>query len=567
MAEFDLIIRGGTVVDGTRIPRYVADLGIQGGRIAAIGKIAAHEGRRSIDADGLIVAPGVIDLHTHYDAQLFWDPYCSLSGWHGVTSAVIGNCGFGFAPFQPEMRERAMLTMTRVEAIPKASMEAGLPWDWVTYPEFLDSVERAPKAINILPYVPVGPLLTWVLGLEDAKAGRKPTDDEHQELRRLFEEALDAGGCGWSAQRMPPWGPASVQRDYDGTPMVTDVMHDETCFMLAQVLGDRNEGFIQMLYVAGDPDMENKFFEEVAAISRRPILFNVVQAFDARPHIHRRQLDWLDRCHKRGLRIYGQGLTTDAGYSFSFDEWNMFDDVECWRDATLGSKEERLAKLADPARREDLRNNLPVTATVPIRDIVIVEPQTPETEPYRDHTVGLAAEKMGKHPVDAMLDVAVADGLDTVFFAMPPNSEIAYLNEIVEHDHIIFGVSDGGAHTKFLTAGRYPTETLTKVVRTHQMIDLEEAHWRLSALPAMLAGFKGRGQLREGAPADIIVYDYENLAIEPIELVHDLPGGEWRRVQRASGYRCVVVNGEVTIEDDREVQRYPGRLLRHGRPD
>ena len=196
---------------------------------------------------------------------------------------MIGNCGFGFAPFQPEMRERAMLTMTRVEAIPKASMEAGMPWDWVTYPEFLDSVDRAPKAINILPYVPVGPLLTWVLGLDDAKAGREPTAAEHGEIRRLFEEALDAGGCGWSAQRMPPWGQASVQRDYDGTAMVTDVMHDETCFMLGQVLGERNEGFIQMLYVAGDPDMETKFFEELSTLSRRPILFNVIQAFDAKP--------------------------------------------------------------------------------------------------------------------------------------------------------------------------------------------------------------------------------------------------------------------------------------------
>ena len=205
-----------------------------------------------------------------------------------------------------------------------------------------------------------------------------------------------------------------------------------------------------------------------------------------------------------------------------------------------------------------------MTTTVPIADIVIVEPQSPETEPYRDHTVGLAAEMMGVHPVDAMLDIAVADRLDTVFYAMPPNSSIEYLREIVDNPYVIFGVSDGGAHTKFLTAGRYPTETLTKVVREHQMISLEEAHWRLSALPAMLAGFRDRGYLREGAPADMIVYDYENLAIEPIEMVHDLPGGEWRRIQRARGYRYIVVNGEVTIENDRETQRFSGRLLRHG---
>ena len=377
MAAFDLVIRGGTIVDGTRIPRYVADLGVKDGRIACIGKIAAHDGKRCLDAGGQIVAPGFIDLHTHYDAQLFWDPYCTLSGWHGVTSAVIGNCGFGFAPFAPEMRDRAMDTMTRLEAIPKVSMEQGMPWDWVTYPEFLDSVERAPKAINVLPYVPVGPLLIWVLGFEDAKAGRKPSDAEHRELCRLLEEAMDAGGCGWSAQRMPPWGPASVQRDFDGTPMVTDLMHDDTCFELAHVLSRRNEGFMQMLYVAGDPSMENKFFEEVSEISRRPILFNVVQAFDSRPHIHRRQLQWLSDCHQRGLRIYGQGLTTDAGYTFSFDEWNMFDDVECLarRDPRVRSRSGSPSS-ATPRGARRCAQNLPVTTTVPIEQIVIVEPQS-----------------------------------------------------------------------------------------------------------------------------------------------------------------------------------------------
>src|SRR4051812_29024825 len=196
---FDLVLRGGTIVDGTQMPRYTGDVGIRGGRIAALGRLGDAEATRAVDCTGLIVAPGFVDLHTHYDAQLFWDPYCSLSGWHGVTSVVIGNCGFGFAPVLPENRERAMLGMTRIEAIPYKSMKLGLPWNWVTYPEFLDSVERAPKAINILPYVPAGPLLIWAMGLEGAKSGRMPTDAEHAEMRRVFAEALEAGGCGWSA--------------------------------------------------------------------------------------------------------------------------------------------------------------------------------------------------------------------------------------------------------------------------------------------------------------------------------------------------------------------------------
>ena len=564
MAVYDRLIRGGVVFDGTRVPRYRADVAIRDGVIAEIGRIPAGDAREVLDADGLHVAPGFIDLHTHYDAQVFWDPYCTLSGWHGITSAAIGNCGFGFAPVRPEERERAMLSMTRVEAIPLASMQEGMPWDWVSFPEFLDSVERTPKAINLLPYVPVGPLLIWVLGFEDAKAGRRPTDAEHAELCRLLHEAMDAGGCGWSAQRMLPTGPAAVQRDFDGTAMPTDVMHDDTCRAFARVLGERNEGFMQMLLVSGDNRRDRAFYEEMAELSGRPMLMNVVQAFDHRPDIHRRVLAWLESCRERGVRVIGQGLTTDAGFNFTFEDWNLFDDSEPWCEATTGSREERKRKLADPARRPALRDRLPITATGPLPDIVIVGPKLEKNARWEDHTLAIAGEKMGKHPVDVMLDMAVEEDLATEFFAAPPNGDVGHLREIVANPYVLFGVSDGGAHTKFLTAGRYPTETLCKIVREHEMSSLEEAHWRLSALPAMVAGFEGRGVLRKGAPADVVVYDYEGLKVLPAEVAHDLPGGEWRRIQRAEGYRYVLVNGEVTIRDDRETGASPGRLLRHG---
>ena len=564
MAVYDRLIRGGTVFDGTRVPRYRADIAVKDGVIADIGRIAPGDAREVLDADGLHVAPGFIDLHTHYDAQVFWDPYCTLSGWHGITSAVIGNCGFGFAPVRPEERERAMLSMTRVEAIPLASMKAGMPWDWVSFPEFLDSVERTPKAINLLPYVPVGPLLIWVLGFEDAKAGRRPTDAEHAELCRLLAEAMDAGGCGWSAQRMLPAGPAAVQRDFDGTPMATDVMHDDTCRAFARVLGRRNEGFMQMLLVSGDNRRDRAFYEEMAELSGRPMLMNVVQAFDHRPDIHRRVLAWLESCRMRGIRVIGQGLTTDAGFNFTFEDWNLFDDSDPWCEATTGTREERKRKLADPARRQALKDHMPITATGPLPDIVIVGPKLEKNARWEDYTLAIAGDEMGRHPVDVMLDMAVEEDLATEFFAAPPNGDIGHLREIVDNPYVLFGVSDGGAHTKFLTAGRYPTETLCKIVREHEMVSLEEAHWRLSALPAMVAGFEGRGVLRKGAPADIVVYDYERLTVLPAEVTHDLPGGEWRRVQRAEGYRYVLVNGEVTIRDDRETGTCSGRLLRHG---
>jgi N-acyl-D-aspartate/D-glutamate deacylase len=565
MAEFDLVIRNGMLIDGTRVARYRADVGIKNGVVADIGRLPAHSGKREIDAHGCIVAPGFVDLHTHYDAQLFWDPYCTLSGWHGITSAAIGNCGFGFAPVRPEERERAMLSMTRVEAVPYVSMKEGMPWDWTTFPEFLDSVDRAPKAMNILPYVPVGPLLVWVMGLEDAKAGRMPTEKEHAEICRLFEESLDAGGCGWSAQRLMPDGPAAVQLDYDGTPMVTDVMHDETCERLAAVLGKRNEGFMQMTIASGSVARDQAHLERLTDISGRPMVWNVLQVYDHKPEVHRGSLKWLNSCHQRGLRVYGQGLTTDAGYGFTLEDWNLWDERPAWREACLGTVEEKLAKFADPARRAVLKSQMPVLVTSGIPQLVVTGPASPETEQYRDMMIGAIAEKLGKHPVDALLDIAVHDKLKTEFFASGTNSWPGYMGEVVDNPYVIFGVSDGGAHTKFLTAGRYPTETICKAVREHGMMSLEEAHWRLSTLPAMVAGFENRGVIRRGAPADIIVYDYENLNVLPGEIVHDLPGGEWRRIQRAQGYRYILVNGQITIENDKETNTFSGQLLRFGK--
>ena len=565
MNKYELVIKDGMVFDGTGAPRVRSDVAIAGGRVTEIGRVDARQADRVIDATGLHVAPGFVDLHTHYDSQIFWDPYCTLSGWHGVTSVAIGNCGFGFAPVAPELRDYAMRSMTRVEAIPYESMRLGLPWDWVTFPEFLQSLERTPKALNVLPYVPVGPMLVQVLGLEDAKAGRDPTPAESAELVRLLNESLDAGGCGWSAQRLPPTGPAAVQRDFDGTAMPTDMMSNGTATLLAGVLGERNQGVIQMTLVSGNNRADQAHMEQLAQLSGRPLLFNVVQAYEDRPDIHRNLINWLEHCRERGIPVYGQGMTTDAGFSFTLEHWNMFDDSPPWLDACMGSKEERLAKFADPGRRAGLREQLPRTATASIGSVTVLSPRSASTERFREMSVGQVAELTGKDPVDAMLDIAVEDKLDTLFFVAPPQNGSDYLREIVQYPHMLLGVSDGGAHTKFLTAGRYPTETLAVQVRENQWITYEEAHRRLSALPAQLAGFRERGLLRLGSPADVVVYDPEALTTLPTEVAHDQPGGEWRRVQKARGYAAVVVNGEVSIDGDTETGTRSGRLLRNGR--
>ncbi len=564
MARFDVVIRGGMVVDGTGSSRYRADIGIRDGVIAEIGRIPADEADDVLDANGLVVAPGFIDLHTHYDAQLFWDPYCSLSGWHGVTSVVIGNCGFGFAPVQPDARERAMLTMVRTEAIPLKSMQLGMPWDWVTFPEFLDSVDRVPKSVNVRAFLPMNPVLIETMGFERAKAGEVPTDEEHASMLRILNEALDAGAGGWSVQRLRPESGANVQRDFDGTPMATDLMHTETCVKLAEVLAERRRGCIQMT-MAGDPaivDESKKTFELLAEVSGRPLLYNVVTAFEHDPSVHRKTLAWLDRCRKAGLQVYGCAVTTRNAFMFTFEDWNLFDEADAWREATIGSLEEKLDKLADPARRPALRDAKLIAATCAISDIVVLGPKSSENMQWKDHTIGDIAEATGKHPVDVLLDIAVADRLRTTFYAEPLYTNGALLKEILDYKWTIPGVSDGGAHTKFLTAGTYPTELIADAVRDLGILELEEAHWRLSALPAHYAGFHDRGTLEVGKAADIVVYDYDNLAQGEAEVAHDLPGGEWRRIRKAKGFRYVLVNGQVTIDDDKETGVASGQLLR-----
>jgi N-acyl-D-aspartate/D-glutamate deacylase len=575
LKDYDLVIRNGTVIDGTRLPRFRADVGIKRGKVCKIGRIGQVTAMRELEATGCIVAPGFVDLHTHYDAQIHWDPYCTISGWHGVTSLVLGNCGFGFAPVKPADRERALLMMTRTEQIPYVSMKAGMKWQWETFPQWLDDLQRLPKGVNVVSYVPVSPLMVYVMGLEAAKS-RPATAAERAEMQRLLSEAMDAGACGFSVQRL---GPHSLQADVDGTPMPTDCMADEDVFALAEVLRQRDEGFIQITQAqGGDPihegdevkSRDHAFLERLAEIAQRPILHNALAVIDDVPTFHQNELNWVHDCNRRGLRIFGQGAAVRTWFNFTLEHWNLYDASPAWNFATQGTVEEKLQKMSDPDVRSRMRAEHEMlksigNGSIPENLTIVAAPGYPELAKYVGQKVGDIAKATGKHPTDAMLDIAIAGGLKVEFKTGPALSENAELvAPLMSDPYVIAGVSDGGAHTKFFTGGSFTTDFLTWLVRDTGKMSLEEAHYHLSYLPAQAAGFLDRGFLREGAPADVVVYDLANLKRTPewdYEIARDFPGGEWRRVQRSEGYRWTIVNGQITFEEGKCTGATPGRLL------
>ena len=571
MPEFDTVLKGGTVIDGLKSGRFVADLGIKDGRIASIaGGIPAGSAAKVLDASGLIVAPGFIDLHTHYDSQVYWDPWCSISGWHGVTSVGIGNCGFGFAPCRPESRDRAMLTMSRNEAVPLETMKAGMPWDWETYPEFLDSLDRAPKGVNLLSFQPLAPLMAYVMGADGAKS-RPATDSERAEMCRLLEESMQAGSCGWSAQL---FGEHSIQRDYDGTPMITDTMAEADLLAFAGVLRKVGRGFIQAIGAS------HELFEKLSTVSGRPIIYNVIALTTDQHGVanesFRKTLEWIEDANLRGHRIFAQAVTTEIAFEFTLATWNLFDSSPVWRVVTLGGPEQRLARMKDPDLRQALKDELDNSGNngmlnfssvigrgIPALEIHSVK-RVDLKKQYEGFTVGEIATREGKHVIDAFLDLAVADNLDTTFGTPPLPYDVEQMREMANSSYAIPGISDGGAHTKFMTFGAYPTEYLTKIARDDALVSLEHAHWSLSALPAMASGFRDRGYIREGMAADLVVYDLDRLAMGRQEKAWDYPANEWRQVRKAEGYRWIIVNGAVTFEDGACTGAIPGALLRHG---
>ncbi len=610
MPEFDMIIRNGTVVDGTgQLPAYRADLGIKNGKISQISGHIKSTAKQELDATGCVVAPGAIDLHTHYDLQLNWEPYATMSGWHGVTSVTIGQCGFGFAPCKPQDREAAMRLMTRIEAIPLHTMELGLRWDWVTFPDWLESLDkRSPLGVNVAALVPFNPLRLYVLGIEESRTRVRATDREIKEMQRIIHEAMKAGAFGWSAMK------TLANRPDDGRFIPSQVASNDEFLALAQVLSEFGVGHIgwtrgpaERPLPPGEPDLlggdgdpgaavaaitgasalrmeavegdapgkgREDFLIQMCLASGRPLQWGAVSYNENAPTRYKEQLAFLERAHREGAMMFAQTSAVQNSPIFELAEYNGFDSMPNWIDPFVGTPEERIRKLQMPGVRDRMRQDVgayggqggAADAASDWSKMRVVEVREPRNFKYEGKTIAELAQMMGKHPMDAMLDLALDEGLRTEFsFAPSAGTDPVAVAEIINHPYTHPCVSDGGAHTRYQTVGTWPVNFLAKKVRDEGAMSLEKAHYKISALPAWISGITDRGILKEGYAADIIVYEPEKLGLMYDGPVYDtdFPGGERRIIQKAKGIRYTIVNGVVTfLENTVCTGATPGKLLR-----
>lgn len=570
MAYYDTIIRNGFVVDGTGAPAYRRDVGIAGGRVAAIGNLSSAEAGEVIDAGGRIVAPGHITQHAHYDAALFWSPHCMDSGEHGVTTVTNANCGFSIAPVRPKDRERTMLMLSTTEQVPVEQQRIALPWSWETFPEFLDHIRAMPKGVNVLSYMPLNPLMIYVMGVDAAKS-RRPTKEEIAEMHRLINEAMDAGAIGLSMSVMGADGNSHV--DYDGTPMPTDIMHDDDVVEVCRVLAERGEGVIQMLakiFSWGNPALSEKV-ARMAKGSGVRVVHNVFLALDGMDDMITEDLAWLDGLRAEGLDITAATLLhagwVEAGISdldtAAGQLWGVRKLVACQ------SEDETRALLSDPefvkTFDEDYRGNGPANGAGGLEGQIVIEMGSdPAVQSYVGRTLGTIAEEEGRQTVDVLCDLALRSDLKLQLKSLPYSAVDAKLGaRLLSHPGVSGGVSDGGAHTKAFSSGCYATDIIIRTVREQKVMTLEQMHYQLAFKIAQTLHINDRGALLPGFWADVIIYDLDALYIDRSrhKIVHDLPGGDWRRLVDAGGYHRVLVNGVTTFIEGQSTQAVPGHLI------
>jgi len=556
---YDLVIKNGMVVDGSGFSRYRGDVAVKDGTIVEIGKIRGAAAT-TIDADGLYVAPGIIDTHTHYDAQPFWDKLCTSSVWHGVTTVLMGNCGLTLAPLRPEHRETMLATFCCVEDLPVRSLASVLPWNWETFGEYLDAIDHG-LGLNLMPLVGHNPLR--LSAMDQAAWDRAATPDEIAHMQRLLRESLEAGAWGWSTTDSPTHaGPA-------GQPVPTRLAADEERVALGRTLGEFNRGIIEILPKgAAKPSAADlDHLRDVAVTSGRPVFFLSFDA-NARPYV--------EKAAREGAQLYNLLRAIPFNPRFTLKKTTFFHNLDVWDVVMHMRVPERLAALADPERRARMREQALKPQRrrpgvpgrlVPWRSIFVRKVSLAKNQALVDRNLMDLAEQQGKHVADVMLDLALEEGLDTEFQLMTRSAEEeVQIAEMVKAGHALPSQSDAGAHlnTNFCTAGE-SSYVLGQWVRDRELLSLEDAIRRLTFQPARIMGLRDRGLVREGLAADLMVFDLSSIGVKEDEVTHDGPSGTPRRVQGAEGVHHVIVGGQAVLEHGKHTGALPGRVLRAGR--
>jgi N-acyl-D-aspartate/D-glutamate deacylase len=564
----DLLIRNGTIVDGSGAARYQGDVGIRQGQIVEIGRIRAGA-ERVIDADGLIVAPGFVDGHTHMDAQVAWDRIGSCSCWHGVTTVIMGNCGFALAPCRPEEREWFARCLTAVEDIPTESMLAGIDWTWETFPEYLATVDRLPKAINYGAYIGHSALRMYVMGKR--ALSETATDEDLARMAGAVKEAIRAGAMGFSSSR------ATTHVTPDNTPVASRIADWAEVDRLVGAMAELGAGIFQV-----GPDISGGLaqraflarLQRVAVESGRPVMFGTIasrQGDDPNPWTY--QLEYLDRCAAAGARVWGQTTTRSINAIFSLKSYLPFDVLPAWRELRRLPLPEQKRRLADPATRRQL---MAEEAMMKPRDNVFQGGGAATTDPRRpdygnlyamkdvnwnDPTVAQLAAARGQHPVEVMIDLAL-ENENQVFVQPLVNEHPDQVLGMLKHPRTLATFSDSGAHVCQEMGSSLQTHMLSYWVRAKQAFTLEEAVRKLSFDNASAWDITDRGLLRAGYRADLVLFDEARVKPAMPTVEADLPGGARRLVQKAEGIAATIVNGEVTLEHGKPTGRLPGALLR-----
>src|SRR5262249_25987930 len=566
--SLDLLIRNGTIVDGSGAARYRGDVGVKKDRIVEIGRIRS-QAERTIDADGLIVAPGFIDGHTHMDAQVAWDRIGSCSCWHGVTTVIMGNCGFALAPCMPAEREWFARCLTAVEDIPTEAMMAGIDWTWETFPEYLATVERLPKAINYGAYLGHSALRMYVMGKRALH--EKATEDDLVRMSAAVQEALRAGALGFSSSRSP------THITPDNTPVASRIADWSEVDRLVAAMAELNAGIFQIGPDTSGGEAQRRFLarlQRVAVESGRPVMFGTISSRQGdRPNPWTYQLEYLDECAAAGARVWGQTTTRSINAIFSLKSYLPFDVLPAWRELRQLPFLEQKRRLADPATRRQL---VAEEAGMKPRDNVFqgggaatTDPRKPDYDnlyamksvDWDDPTVGQLSAQRGQHPVEVMIDLALASA-NQLFVQPLVNENPEHVLGLLRHPRTLATFSDSGAHVCQEMGSSLQTHLLSYWVRARQAFTLEEAVRKLTFDNASAWELNDRGLVRTAMKADLVLFDESRVKPAMPTVEQDLPGGTRRLVQKAEGISAVVVNGEVTLENGKATGRVPGALVR-----